>query len=334
MTLVLDKIQQLIPSRAKTSPSGWTSFNAPCCHHRGHSPDKRKRGGVMFSDGFVYNCFNCKFTANWQPGRQISRKLRSLLTWMGASEQEINQIIFEALKTESSDYVAQEVEQRITFEARELPEDSMSLLNAAHKHPNEVFAVLEYIVARGFDFDDYDFQWSPSQPDRVIVPFRYGGKTVGHTARRVTDGKPKYIGDQPPYFVFNLDAQREDQKFVLVTEGPFDAISVNGVALLTNEISEQQARLINELGSTPILIPDQDRAGLVAVDQAAKLGWGVAFPNWEPGIKDVNDAVIQYGKLYVTVDAIQTAQFGEIKIQVARNQMEKAITAQEYREQL
>lgn len=39
MTLVVDLFRTLIPARAKASPSGWTSFNAPCCGHRGHSPD-------------------------------------------------------------------------------------------------------------------------------------------------------------------------------------------------------------------------------------------------------------------------------------------------------
>jgi len=78
MALVLDKLQSLLPHNSKTSPSGWISFNAPCCHHRGHKIDERKRGGVMFSDSFVYNCFNCKYTAYWEPGWGINEKLKKL----------------------------------------------------------------------------------------------------------------------------------------------------------------------------------------------------------------------------------------------------------------
>ncbi len=58
MTLVVDKFRSLLP-RFKTSPSGWMSFNAPCCHHRGHRTDNRKRAGVVLTEGIIYNCFNC-----------------------------------------------------------------------------------------------------------------------------------------------------------------------------------------------------------------------------------------------------------------------------------
>ena len=44
MSSILDTFRTLLPPRAKASPSGWISFNAPCCHHRGHNQDKRKRG--------------------------------------------------------------------------------------------------------------------------------------------------------------------------------------------------------------------------------------------------------------------------------------------------
>ena len=54
----MNPIQQVLtaflPSKRKTTPSGWTSFDAPCCIHNGESADKRKRGGVMLNgDGTV-----------------------------------------------------------------------------------------------------------------------------------------------------------------------------------------------------------------------------------------------------------------------------------------
>ena len=106
MTLVLDKFRTLLPSRAKTSPSGWTSFNAPCCSHRGHSQDKRKRGGLKFDLGVVFNCFNCKYSASWEPGRPLSNKFKNLCRWLGANDDDINQMIFEALKAESPEYLS------------------------------------------------------------------------------------------------------------------------------------------------------------------------------------------------------------------------------------
>ena len=35
-----------IPQKRKNTSSGWVSFNAPCCVHKGESQDKRLRGGI------------------------------------------------------------------------------------------------------------------------------------------------------------------------------------------------------------------------------------------------------------------------------------------------
>jgi len=330
MTLVVDKFRSLLPARAKSSPSGWTSFNAPCCHHRGHSQDTRKRGGLRFDHGIVYNCFNCKYTASWQPGRPLTEKFKSLCRWLGANDLDINTMILEALKTESADYVAAET--KIDFTPKELPEDSKTLFDWACTPTGILSAelvkslidVIQYVIDRGHNPHSELFYWSPSAgyENRVIIPFFYKGKIVGNTARKITAGKPKYLSDQHPHFVFNVDSQYEDQQYLFVCEGPFDALAVGGVALLTNDVADQQSKIINSLGHEVIVIPDQDRAGLVLINRAIENGWSVAFPNWEDDVKDCADAVQRYGKLFVVVDAIKTAQHGEIKLTMARKQLE------------
>lgn len=336
MTLVVDKFQSLLPPRAKTSPSGWISFNAPCCQHRGHSPDKRKRAGVRFDGlGFVYNCFNCKFSTGWQPGSPIGEKLKTLVRWMGANEDDIKDLVFEALKTESAEYDPQEYQPKIEFTEKELPEGSMPLSEWASIGKEEVdvfiLPIVDYLIKRGFDPLSDDFYWSPAPgyESRVIIPFRWQNKIVGNTARKITDGKPKYLSDQHPHFVFNFDKQKEDQKYIFVVEGPFDALSIGGVALLTNEIADQQSRIINSLNTEVIVIPDQDRAGMYLIDKACELGWSVAFPNWDGNIKDVADAVSKYGELFVVVDAIKTAVSGQIKINIEKNKMTQKLSRME-----
>lgn len=337
MTLVVDKFRTLIPPRAKSSPSGWTSFNAPCCGHRGHSPDTRKRGGLRFDQGIVYNCFNCKFTASWQPGRPLSNKFKNLCKWLGASNDDINTMIFEALKTESEDYVPEITEPKIEFTDKPLPEGSLPLKEWAsmlddmpEDYQPKFIEVIKYIVDRGYDPYDGHFYWSPvdGYDNRVIIPFFYQGRIVGNTARKVTDGKPKYLSDQHPHFVFNIDEQDEQRKYVLVTEGPFDALSIGGVALLTNDVADQQARIINSLGAEVIVIPDQDEAGLNLIKKAIEYDWSVAFPNWDADIKDCADAVQKYGKLFVIVDAIKTSLSGEIKIMIAMKNLEQKLKRQ------
>jgi hypothetical protein len=328
MTLVVDLFRTLIPTRAKASPSGWTSFNAPCCGHRGHAADTRKRGGLRFESGVNFNCFNCKYTANWKPGRPISDKFKSLCKWLGAPDDLINQMIFEALKAEAPTYVHVDSPKKVEFTPKPLPEGSLLLSEWIQVNDLEVeekiVPVIDYLLGRGLDPLDKNFYWTPEPGfnNRVIIPFRYKGAIVGNTARKVTHGRPKYVSDQHPHFVFNLDAQKEEHKYVFVLEGPFDALSVGGVGVLTNDIAEQQRILINGLGQEVIVIPDQDKAGLVLITRAIEYGWSVAFPNWEDDIKDSADAVLRYGKLFVIVDAIKTAQRGEIKITMARNKLE------------
>lgn len=339
MTLVVDKFRTLIPPRAKSSPSGWTSFNAPCCQHRGHSPDTRKRGGLRFDNGIVFNCFNCKFTASWQPGRPITNKFKNLCKWLGASDDDINTMIFEALKTESPDYEHKVEETKITFTEKELPEGAMPLAEWGNLIDGEVEEqigedysnILKYLISRGYENPfEYDFYWTPAPGyiDRVIIPFRWQGKIVGNTARKITNSKPKYLSDQHPHFVFNVDSQQEEQKYVFVCEGPFDALAIGGVALLTNDIAEQQARIINSLGHEVIVIPDQDEAGLALIKRAIEYDWSVAFPTWDDDVKDSADAVQRYGRLFVTVDAIKTAQHGEIKLTMALKSLEQKLKRQ------
>jgi hypothetical protein len=332
MTLVVDTFRKLLPPRAKSSPSGWTSFNAPCCGHRGHSPDTRKRGGLRFDQGIVYNCFNCKYTASWQPGRQLTEKFKTLCRWLGASDDDIKTMIFEALKTEAPDYDEPDSLPKVEFEGKELPEGAMPLLDWVNSdYFKEVSLLLEpvisYVVNRGYDPFNGDFYWSPSPgyENRVILPFKWEGRIVGNTARKVVKGNLKYLSDQHHHFVFNTDKQKEDQRYIFVVEGPFDAISINGVALLTNDIADQQARIINGLGHEVIVIPDQDEAGLNLIKKAIHYNWAVAFPNWDADVKDVADAVQKYGKLFVVVDAIKTAQQGEIKIKMAMKNLEKKL---------
>ena len=245
-------------------------------------------------------------------------------------------MIFQALKTESPDYKPRESQVRITFAEKKLPENSLPIADwlntdfAGNTTLEENFAkVVAYVYDRNFEPTSNNFYWSPEEgySDRVIIPFYYKGKIVGNTARKVRSGRPKYLSDHHPQFVYNVDAQEEDQRYIFVTEGPFDALAIEGVGLLTNNISEQQYRIIQGLGHEVIVIPDQDEAGINLINKAIEYGWSVAFPTWENNIKDVADAVSKYGKLFVMVDAIKTAQAGSIKLNMAKqkfkNKLEK-----------
>ena len=282
----------------------------------------------MITDSVVYNCFNCKYSTGWKPGSPITPKFKSLCEWLGANDDDIKQLVFEAMKTESAEYQPETFVEKPTFTEKPLPEGALPLIEwlDAKLNDNEeqqLIAVAEYVVNRGYDPASKHFYWTPlpGYADRVIIPFVYDSKIVGSTARKVKEGKPKYLSDQHPFFVFNVDEQSELHRYLFVVEGPFDALSVGGVALLTNEISDQQARIINNIGKQVIVIPDQDKAGTFLIDQAKELGWSIAFPTWEDSVKDCADAVKKYGKLFVVVDAIKTATSNPAKIEIEKRKM-------------
>jgi len=313
---IVDIIYSYLPSKRKHTPSGWTKFNAVCCSHNGNTLDTRARGGMIKNgEGVSYHCFNCGYKASYIPGRHLTRKMRNLLSWMGAHDDVISKLSMEALKVES-DQAELEAVSLPLLPDRDLPKNCQLILDAASNNQGAL-AAAEYILDRGFTLDSYPWMWSPEHPDRFIIPFMFEGRTVGWTGRKITDGKPKYLSEQTPGYVFNLDQQSQDRPYVLVVEGPLDAISIDAVAILGADIMDKQAMLINRLGKRPVLIPDRDKDGLRSVERAIELGWAVSMPQWESGIKDTNDAVKRHGKLAALYMIMAAKEESALKIQLA-----------------
>jgi DNA primase len=110
-----------------------------------------------------------------------------------------------------------------------------------------------------------------------------------------------------------------------VVEGVFDALSIGGLAVLHADISDSQVRLIRSLNREVTVVPDQDAAGMKLVDRALELGWAVSMPNWPEGVKDVNDAVKEYGKLASLIHIMQARETSKIKIELRKRQLVKGL---------
>jgi hypothetical protein len=96
--------------------------------------------------------------------------------------------------------------------------------------------------------------------------------------------------------VFNIDRQDYNRKFVIVTEGQFDAIAIDGVGIMTNEPNESQVARLNALDREVIVVPDKDRPGAKMLKAAIDNGWSASLPPWDDDVKDVADAVKKYGE--------------------------------------
>lgn len=327
MNSIQQNIIDALPARRRQASKGWISFNAPCCVHRGETADTRSRGGLLplSNGGFSYHCFNCNYTTGWQPGAHLGYRVRNLLSWLGMPEDRIQILVFEAMRNVDHTVVQEEFKKKsANFKPVQLPDHApiKELVSAgAHLLDENLAAVVDFISQRGFDLDDYNWQWSPSSEHglnrRVIIPYTWQGKTIGYTARSVNpNSKIKYFNQVDSDYVFNTDRQTLDRKFVIVTEGPLDAVAVDGVAVLTNEVSESKAEIIESLGRQVIVVPDRDRSGRLLLDQAVQYGWSVSFPLWEPDVKDAAEAHRRYGKLYTLRSILADVETSGLKIKL------------------
>ena len=316
-------ILSYLPARRKQTPSGWISFNCPLCQ------EKRSRGGIKPSDqGWSYHCFNCGYTASFILGRNLSIKARQLLKNLTVPERDIEMLNLESLKHRSIHGMLEDRQRvwnqlsAIAFEERDLPPHA-SLL--ADETPYR-----GYMRSRAVP-DDYPVMIQTENDNvhwtrpHVVIPFTYDNSIVGYTCRFLDNRTPKYISDSQPGYVFGTDLQHPNWTQAIVVEGIFDALCISGLAVMHNEINDAQVRLIRSLGREITVVPDQDLPGMALVDRAVELGWAVSMPNWPEDVKDVNDAVMRWGKLTTLLSIFQARETSRIKIELRRKQLVKRI---------
>ena len=320
-----------LPAKKKQTPSGWISFNAVCCQHNGSTQDRRGRGGLKATEaGWSYHCFNCNYTASFILGRTVGYKARKLLSWIGVPDRDIELLNLESLRHRNIHGILNERQQLwntlsdVKFiEFDDLPpfaepvtlEHQLQWNYLRSRHVPEDFPVLTAIQNDGV-------HWTRPQ---VIIPFTYNNVMVGWTARMLDGKSPKYISHSQPGYVFGTELQPDDWQHVLVMEGIFDALSIGGLAVMHNTVSDAQARLIRALGREITVVPDQDRAGLELIDRAVELGWAVSIPDWPKDCKDVNDAVIKLGRLGALLTIMQSRETSKIKIELRKKALVKRL---------
>ena len=188
---------------------------------------------------------------------------------------------------------------------------------------------VDYLESRAVDPGDYPYMISPDQKgrqaERIVIPYTYNEVIVGWSARYLDDRQPKFINEQQPGYVFGTDLQQDYWTQSIVVEGIFDALSLNCLAVLHNDINAKQAQVITSLRKDITVVPDQDEAGLKLVDRAVELGWAVSIPRWHPEVKDVNDAVKRYGRLGTLITIMNSRETSKIKIELMRKKLVKRI---------
>ena len=327
---LLDWIREHLP-RTKSHAKGWIGFNAVCCHHRGERHDTRGRGNILFtSTGFSYNCFNCGFKTGWELGKQLNGKNKQLLTWFGATSDDIRHLSFKCWQSaqqidpeqnkefEKNDFV-------LDFESVELPQGSRNFEYWLSSTTDDNFELVKsYVESRDIKLDYNNLYWTPLSGEwafntRVTLPIIFKKQTIGYVSRSVVPGV-KYVKEtgNNVNVLFNANSLlKRYRKWVCVVEGAFDALAIDGVGLLKNTLSAEQAKWIEDSGQIPILVPDRDKGSKQLVEQALALGWHVSIPTddfWEEDIKDAADAAKRYGRIYTLKSILQSASNNELYI--------------------
>lgn len=302
----------------------WKSYNCPACVYRGQSrPDVKHRGNHMFTNegSVVYNCYNCHLKTVWSPGKYMSKDMKSLLSYFGASEKQTTEIDFYIKEMiESGDYAAQEsaaqkLYQRIT--KRELPPNTKSFLEWANSDdiPQQFLKVLDSVNERNPYLLDLELYWSPAKEnrmyDRFIIPYYMNGQIIGYTARhREQDSKYRYVNHVSTSLLYNFDLLNDPNiKVILCSEGPIDAALMGGVSANNYCLTAAQIEMLKaaqERGKKIVIVPDRDKDGLVTIEQAIEHGFSVAFPDFGTvrdsngirHVKDFDEACNKYGRLF------------------------------------
>jgi len=256
------------------------------------------------------------------------------MVWLGIPDDDVKNIKLELLQHQldgtNNPVAVQDIRFTTDFDEVDLPENSIAFDHIAVEDaiPEQFVSVLSYLNSRGDAIlNGWDYYWSPSTKldlnNRVIIPFYHFDKIVGWTARYAGSpphGTPRYYNSQlQPGYLFNCDVLNDrNRKFVLVAEGPFDAIALSGIGTLGSELSKEQIAWLNSTDAEKIIVPDRQLKNQGLIDAALDQGWCVSFPEWEDDVKDAAQASQRYGKLYTIRSAIASRTNSSLKIGIKR----------------
>lgn len=319
MNKVQEYIYNLLPPTKRRND--WFCWNCPVCLRQGEArPDTKKRGGIRFDgDGIVYHCFNCHFSWGWTPTIPLTHKMKVFLEDMGVSNtqmREIRLLIEEYMNVSGQDFQPRE---RII---REIPSKyksiNQSILDGENsKSLNDVYS---YIINRNKNLLEWsNLMWAEGE-NNFLIPCYENNRVVGYSLRRLNDYvSNKYIHFIPQGYIYNYDNLFKDRKYAILCEGQLCADSISGVSFLSNEITPDRLnRLLQIKDKELIVVPDRDKSGKKVVEQilSNNLPFSVSFPNWQKGIKDIEENVRVQGRLYTLYDILKNKVSDKNKIKL------------------
>lgn len=305
-------IRQYVQLPLYASSKGWYPVLHTACD-KGH---KGPRAAFKFDgDTTAFHCFNCPDAAVYNPHEHsgMSKTMTKVLHDFGVPDDEIQRVVFSAMQMRATDpNVAAKANKikNIEPDAIDLPSSFYPLKDADSSDKWAEIARYYLQEERGIDPDTYPFYLSERTNDptlkkwygRVIIPIYKDNKLVFYQGRDLTNkAKKKYEspGVTRECVLYGYDKLFKDRDLPLyIVEGWFDAFVIDGVAILGNELSQSQIEWINRSYRKKVYIPDRRGDGKRGAETALRNGWSVSIPDTR-SCKDINEAVLKYGKLFV-----------------------------------
>lgn len=276
--------------------------------------DYKVRAAFNFNDNAVnYHCFNCNHKATYFDGSYVTDDFKIVLRSFNIPDDEISKLSFKSLRT-STPYKKDKLDDIKTYTLT-LPEYFYKLIPDGTDELSNI--ALEYLKSRGIE-NNYEYYLCKDLKQkmwygRLIIPYYKGNNLIFYQGRALYETKNRYINsvvDNKSIVLYNYDEiyKNHDQPLYIV-EGYFDAYHLNGIAILGNELTDAKIKVINESKREKIYIPDRYGNGKKPALKALDNNWNISLPDIG-NCKDVNEAIMKYGLLYVKKSILENIKKG------------------------
>lgn len=287
---------------------GFHSLKCQCCN------DYKIRAGFKFDNNQVgYNCWNCGTTAMYEEfGGNISKKMRAVLHAYGIDDSEIGLVVNSAFFTKKEGPATLSLASLKKVNTHtptiSLPEQSFKL-GATTEHLNIQEKIAAYLYQRSIDMDKYPFFFSTLSrfKDRVIIPFYRNGNLVYWQARTISPFETKRYDNcqvARDAIIYNSDQLNSfNPSPLFVSEGVFDAMMFDGIAVLGSKLTDAKLELLNNTNRRLVFVIDKDKNGASLAENVLRAGWEITFA--PDGAEDLNKSVVRFGRSYTAQQLIQ-----------------------------
>ncbi len=327
---ISDLVNSYVTFNYGMNSKGWSKCYCEVCGDG--SRKKGPRGGWLFEgDMAFYHCFNCGVEGNFDPNREhpFSKDMRSIFDAFQIPSKEYNVIAYANKVTGKKGEAKKPEHKQLAVQYHDVPDHfyllneaplTNTIANEARKFLRENYALTQdsykFYLSTGQTKDD-DIRNSAhvkALAGRLIIPYFKNGRLIYYQARTLGDSPKKYLNMEVPKanIIFNVDQlYRNMDRPLYIFEGPFDAMHVNGVAVMENHLTSNQIEILSKSPRKKVVVPDRRGDSKKLAQQAIELGWGIALPEIGSNNKDLCDGILRFGKLHILNSLVSKTYYGQ-----------------------